>query len=125
MFRLAWKRQGHTLDELVFVAPFGIWGSLVGLTLNILCLIAQFYIAVFPRNAQPNAEGFFQAYLAAPIVLLMHILWKILKRSPFMRPSTIDLETGRRLLDTSQFIEEERAERMSWPIWKRFYYKIC
>ncbi|CAF1518658.1 unnamed protein product [Rotaria magnacalcarata] len=125
MFRLAWKRQGHTLDELVFVAPFGIWGSVVGLALNILCLIAQFYIAVFPQNAQPNAEGFFQAYLAAPIVLLMYILWKILKRSPFMRPSTIDLEAGRRLLDASQFIEEERAEQMSWPIWKRFYYKLC
>ena len=48
MFRLAWKEQGHTLDELAFVAPLGIMGSCCGLLLNILCLIAQLYIAVSP-----------------------------------------------------------------------------
>ena len=111
MFRLAWKAQGHTLDELAFAAPFGIWGSCLGLLLNILCLIAQFYIAVSPLDAPPSAEAFFKAYLAAPIVIIFYIVWKIWKRTPFMRPSTIDLVTGRRLLDTQQLIAEERAER--------------
>lgn len=39
-FRQAWKYHGHTLDELPFKSPFGIWGSIIGLTLNILVLIA-------------------------------------------------------------------------------------
>jgi yeast amino acid transporter len=39
-FRQAWKYHGHTEDELPFRSPFGIWGSVVGLTLNILVLIA-------------------------------------------------------------------------------------
>ena len=125
MFRLAWKAQGHTLDELAFVAPFGVWGSWLGLLLNILCLIAQFYIAVFPLHGSASAEGFFQAYLAAPIVLIFYLGWKLCKRTPFMRPSTIDLVTGRRLLDTQQLIDEERAERRSFPVWKRLYMELC
>lgn len=47
MFRAAWKAQGHTLDELPFASPMGVLGSYIGLILNILCLVAQFYIALF------------------------------------------------------------------------------
>jgi amino acid transporter len=125
MFRLAWKAQGHTLDELTFTAPFGIVGSCLSLLLNILCLVAQFYIAVFPLDASPSAEAFFQAYLAAPIVILFFVVWKIWKRTPFRRPTTIDLVTGRRSLDTQELIDEERAERATWPLWKRVYFKLC
>jgi amino acid transporter len=125
MFRLAWKAQGHTLDELAFAAPLGIVGSCIGLLLNILCLIAQFYIAIFPIDASPSAEAFFEAYLAAPILILFYVFWKIWKKTPFMRPSTIDLVTGRRLLDTQELIAEEKAERKAWPAWKRIYFKLC
>jgi amino acid transporter len=125
MFRLAWKAQGHTLDELAFKAPFGIWGSCFGLLLNVLCLIAQFYIAVFPLGGPSSAEAFFQAYLAAPILIVFYLVWKIWKRPPFMRPSTIDLVTGRRFLDTEELIAEERNERMNWPLWKKLYFTFC
>ena len=40
-FRAAWKYHGHTIDELPFRAPFGIWGSWVGLVLIFLVLVAQ------------------------------------------------------------------------------------
>ncbi|CAF0934661.1 unnamed protein product [Adineta ricciae] len=125
MFRLAWKAQGHTLDELAFLAPFGVWGSIIGLVLNILCLVAQFYLAVFPLDSSPNAEEFFQAYIAVPFILVFYIVWKVWKKTPFMRPSTIDLDTGRRQIDTQQLIDEERAERMAWPRWKRIYDTLC
>lgn len=125
MFRWAWKTQGHTLDELAFVAPFGVIGSWFGLILNILCLIAQFYIAIFPIGASPSAEAFFQAYLAAPILVIFYVVWKIWKKTPFMRPSTIDLVTGRRLLDTQQIIDEERIKRAAWPLWKKIYFELC
>lgn len=39
-FRAAWKHHGHTLDELPFRSVFGVWGSWLGLILNILVLIA-------------------------------------------------------------------------------------
>ncbi len=46
-FRQAWKYHGHTTDELPFKSPFGIWGSALGLTLNILVLIATVRTTIF------------------------------------------------------------------------------
>ena len=125
MFRLAWKAQGHKLDELAFTAPFGIVGSCLGLLMNVVCLIAQFYIALFPVDGASSAQAFFEAYLAAPIVILFYVVWKVWKRTPFQRPTTIDLDTGRCSLDTQELIDEERAERAKWSLWKRVYFKLC
>ena len=46
-FRGAWAYNGHTVDELPFKAAFGIYGSFVGLALNILCIMASFYVDVW------------------------------------------------------------------------------
>jgi yeast amino acid transporter len=46
-FRAAWKAQGHIKAELPYEAVFGVMGSWYGLILNIICLIATFYVALF------------------------------------------------------------------------------
>ncbi|XP_055339240.1 uncharacterized protein LOC129588863 [Paramacrobiotus metropolitanus] len=137
-FRQAWKAQGHTLDELPFRATFGVWGSVYGMGFNILILIAQFYVAVSPLKGEPSAADFFSAYLAAPIVLAFYVVWKLIKRTPFMvttkgnkegfwlfRTETIDLMSGRRDLDLKEILAEERARHAELPAWKRFYIHIC
>jgi amino acid transporter len=48
-FRHAWKVQGHIKAELPYEAMFGVWGSWYGLILNILCMAATFYVALFVR----------------------------------------------------------------------------
>lgn len=40
-FRAAWAYQGHTLDEIPFKAIGGVYGSWLGLVLNVLVLIAS------------------------------------------------------------------------------------
>lgn len=45
-FRHAWKVQGHVKEELPYQAMFGVLGSWYGLFLNVLCMIATFYVAV-------------------------------------------------------------------------------
>jgi amino acid transporter len=42
-FRKAWVSKGHTLEELPYQAPFGLWGSVIGLFGWLLVLIAIFY----------------------------------------------------------------------------------
>jgi yeast amino acid transporter len=118
-FRRAWRIQGHTLDELPFKAAFGVWGSWVGLVFNILCLIAQFYVALFPIGGEPNAYDFFEAYLAAPIVIAFFVFWKILKRTKFVRPRDVDLVSGRRELDLKAILEEEREQMTHWRWYKK------
>jgi len=116
-FRQAWKAQGHTLTELPYVASTGVLGSWFGLIVCALVLIAQFYVAVDPVGGSENhAIDFFQAYLAAPLILVMFIVYKVWHRTPFMvvangnqatgyfPTETIDLTSGRSKLPA---VEEE------------------
>ncbi|CAK4029852.1 probable amino acid transporters [Lecanosticta acicola] len=129
-FRTAWKKQGHSLEELAFRSQPGVWGSWVGFIFNCLVLIAQFWVGVWPigyASMTPSdiAEGFFQAYLAAPIVILSYVVYKVWKKTPFIRSHNMDLHTGIRDLNIAELIEEERAERATWPAWKRAYKFFC
>lgn len=123
-FRSAWKRAGRTTDDLPFAAMFGTVGSWIGLALNILCLIAQFYVALWPIDGSPNAEAFFESYLAAPIVVLFFVGYKLYYRqwSLGIPLSEINVDEGRRELDIVAFraeLDAERAEKATWPAWKR------
>ncbi|KAH7041026.1 amino acid permease [Microdochium trichocladiopsis] len=107
-FRLAWAQQGYTLNQIPYQAPFGIWGSAVGLALNVICLIATAYNALYPSpSAVPNAEDFFMSFLAAPIVLALYLGYKIVMRdwSLWVKLAEMDLKTGIRIYD-----EEEVGE---------------
>lgn len=118
-FRMAWKAAGHTLDELPFKSAVGVWGSYLCLLINVLALIAQFYVALYPIGG-PNlsAKIFFEDYLAGPFLLGLYIMWKCW--SWFMRPEdrplyvkikNIDIYTGMRenqLAISGQDVPEEQ-----------------
>lgn len=48
-FRLAWRQRGYDLRRIPYRPPLGIWGSAIGLALNLLCLIATFYNSLYVR----------------------------------------------------------------------------
>jgi len=52
-FRMAWALQGHTIAELPYRAAFGVYGSYLGIFLICICLIAQFYTALFVSMFEP------------------------------------------------------------------------
>ena len=129
-FRQAWKRQGRTLDELAFRSQPGVFGSWVGFMFNVLILIAQFWVGFAPigwedNTPTENISSFFQAYLAAPIVLAFYLPYKIWFRTPFMRTHEMDVTTGMRELNIRELLIEERKEQAEWPRWKRWYKLLC
>lgn len=96
--------HGHTLDELPFRAAFGVWGSWVCLFINVISLMAQFYVALYPIGG-PNLDAttFFQLYLAGPLLIFLYLCWKIYSwfvrpadRPLFIRAKDIDIYTGMR-----------------------------
>ncbi|PLB54650.1 amino-acid permease inda1 [Aspergillus steynii IBT 23096] len=118
-FRNAWKYNGRTLDEIPFRAVGGIYGSYLGLTLIILVLIAQFYVAICPPGGGINdAEGFFQTYLALPVVIFFWICGFLWKRRGWLRTSQIDIDSGRREVDWPE-IHAERQRIAAMPGWRR------
>jgi len=124
-FRRGMKAQGHSIEELPFQAVLGVWGSYFGLLMNFLCIVAQFYIAVAPIGGTANAYDFFVQMLALPVIIACFVGWKVWHRTRFVRASEMDLLTGRRELDLAAAKEEERIERVTWPIWKKVYYWFC
>ncbi|KAI9773507.1 MAG: glyceraldehyde-3-phosphate dehydrogenase 1 [Candelina submexicana] len=129
-FRAGWKKQGHTLDELAFKSQPGVIGSWCGFVFNVLVLIAQFWTGFAPvgyatKSASVLVTDFFQAYLAFPVVLAFYIPYKIYFKTPFIRSANMDLHTGIRELNLAELLAEERAEKASWPMWKRIYKIIC
>lgn len=104
-FRAGWKAQGRSKAELPYQASLGVIGSYYGLILNILCLIATFYTSLYPVGGSPNAQAFFESYLAAPVVIALYVGWKLWihfgRREPlsfYVRASDMDLTSGLRAL---------------------------
>jgi amino acid transporter len=129
-FRKGWHAQGHTLDELAFRSQPGIVGSWIGFLLNVLVLAAQFWTGFAPigyadMTASEIAINFFQVYLAAPIVIAFYVPFKLYYRTAVVRSHNMDLHSGIRELNLSELIAEERAERATWPMWKRVYKHFC
>jgi amino acid transporter len=125
-YRRAWKHAGRDLDELPFKAMFGVAGSYVGLGLNIIALIATFYVSLYPVGGPDlDVEAFFIGYLAAPIVLVFFFGHKIyvfattrsLKWGVNLR--TIDVDEGRRELNLREEMDAERAANRALPFWKK------
>lgn len=129
-FRKGWKVQGHTLDELAFKSQAGLIGSWIGFLLNCLVLVAQFWTGFAPigyasMTSSELVQNFFEVYLAAPVVIMFYVVYKVWKRTPFIRSHNMDLHTGIRELNIAELVAEERAERAHWPAWKKAYKFLC
>lgn len=123
-FRLAWKAQGRSLDELTFKANTGIIGSIYTLVFLLFVLALQLYIG------HVSAEAFFQNFLGAIVVILFYIGHKLYSRSwTMLRPlKEIDLDSGRRHLDIELIrseLAEERERIHQKPWWWRIWNYWC
>jgi yeast amino acid transporter len=129
-FRAGWKAQGHTLDEIPFKSQVGVIGSWVGFLFNCLVLIAQFWVGFAPvgyadDSASYLVSNFFEAYLAAPIIIAFYVPYKLYYKTPFVKAADMDMATGRRDLDIQDILDQERAEQAQWPMWKKVWHTFC
>lgn len=76
-------------------------------------------------TASQQVQSFFQAYLAAPIVMIMFLAFKLIKRTRFRRLSEIDVDSEKRELDLAAIVAEERTEQATWPMWKKIWKTLC
>lgn len=125
-FRAGWLAQGHTIDQLPFQACFGVWGSYVGIFMNVLCMVATFYTALFPIGGSPNAMDFFETYLAAPFIFALYLGWRFYKHRGskwYISAQDMDVTSGMRmdieeLREIAAKAQSANAGIASWP--KRF-----
>ncbi|KAI9820370.1 MAG: hypothetical protein M1827_005994 [Pycnora praestabilis] len=117
-FRHAWKLQGHALEELPYQAQFGIIGSYLGFSLNVIALIATFYTSLYPPGSSPSAQGFFEVYLAGPVVIFFYLIWKVYTRGRggmYVKLRDMDLNTGRREFEFDPLDGQEKETWLNLP----------
>ncbi|KAI0444029.1 amino acid permease/ SLC12A domain-containing protein [Xylaria telfairii] len=123
-FRKAWAYHGHTLDEIPFKAIAGVYGSWLGLFLIFLVLAAQFYVAVSPIGKNlGDAEGFFNSYLALPVVLVFAAGGLAWNRKGWLRTKDMDIDTGRREHNWDE-INAYRQQLAALPAWRRLLHAM-
>ena len=129
-FRRAWHTQGHTLDELAFKSSVGVIGSWIGFIANVIILIAQFWTGFSPvgwenMTGSELAIHFFQAYLAAPVVIIMYLGHKLWIRPKIVRTRDMNVFTGKREINVKDLLKEERVDKKAWPRWRKLYKFFC
>ncbi|KAI5950968.1 HIP1 [Candida jiufengensis] len=103
----------------------GDYGAYFSMLLNVLILVGQFYVALWPVSGENfQVVTFFEAYLAAPIVLVSYIGHKVWTRNwrLYIKAEDIDLVTGRNLVDVDVIKQEMYEEKEAWSQ-KSFWYK--
>ncbi|CRG86607.1 Lysine-specific permease [Talaromyces islandicus] len=102
-FRAAIKKQG--LEHLL---PFKNWtypyGPILAVILNIVLVLVQGWSAFSPSFA---AVDFVSYYIEIPIMIVMFIVWKLVKRTRFVRLDEMDLVSDRY---DGGFTPDERAQ---------------
>ncbi|SYW86206.1 probable GAP1 - amino acid transport protein [Ustilago bromivora] len=126
-FRMAWARNGHTLEELPWKSPFGVWGSVYGAFFNVLVIIFTFYTSVFPigegeMSKTDRVNAFFQGFISVPVVVLVFLIpYKLIKRTRFVKIDEIDISTGRRDPVPVEVLRREREEEKAKPLYNRVW----
>ncbi|KAH3670858.1 hypothetical protein WICMUC_004827 [Wickerhamomyces mucosus] len=123
-FRRALKVQGRTTDELTYVAQGGILGSCYGIFMNILVIIGQFWVALFPTS-KADAKSFFEVFLSLAIFIVFYIGHKIWKKNYilFIRAKDMDIDTGRKHVDM-ELLKEEILHEKTLLAESPLYYRI-
>ncbi|KDN40886.1 putative amino acid permease [Tilletiaria anomala UBC 951] len=125
-FRAAWKRAGHTLEELPWKSPIGIFGAWYGGLFCILVVILQMIIAVWPIGSEEMTTSarvvvFFQSCLALPVVILFYCIGEALWHDGWIQVEDIDISTGRREPVPVDILRREREEAKATPIYKQVW----
>jgi yeast amino acid transporter len=76
-------------------------------------------------SSSERTKIFFEGYLAAPIVIVCYIGFKLWKKTSIRRIQDIDVVSGRRELDLEHILAEEKAVQATWPRWKKVWKTFC
>ncbi|EWC47308.1 hypothetical protein DRE_03427 [Drechslerella stenobrocha 248] len=119
-FRAAWKAQGNSLDQLAYRSQGGLFGSYLGLSLNIIVFLAVLWTALFTTDSwKPTIKNFLMTYLTVPIVIVQYFGYKFFFKTKILTVDKIDLVTGCIGLEDESWIEERKAREADWPKWKK------
>jgi amino acid transporter len=126
-FRAAMTHQGQSIKYLPFKACFGVYGSYLGLLINVLCICAQMFLAFSPIHGSLTSTSWVMEVVAVPVIFGFYAVWKLCtsrKKGGWISLTEMDLVTGRKD-DLVKAHQEDAAERAGWSPLKRVFRFLC
>lgn len=119
-FRRAWTKQGHTSSELPFKSILYPWNAYFGLAANIFLALIQGWTTLSPFKA----GKFVDSYILLALFPVIFVVYKLFKRTRFLRAYEVDLDSGRRAdLDQSKKSHSRLAKFSKSPTWIQTLWK--
>lgn len=102
-FRTAMRRQGkeHLLPFKNWTYP---WGPAASIVLNSVLVLVQGWSAFSPKF---DAVSFVSYYIELPIMLIMYVAWKLIKRTKVVKLEEMDLVTDTHTADENKKLPVE------------------
>ncbi|CAH2351868.1 general amino-acid permease Gap1p [[Candida] railenensis] len=125
-FRMALSAQGRSTDEVAFVSPMGVWGSIAGAVILFLIVIGEIWVSIWPIGEAASNITFWQNCLSLPLTIVLWAAHKTYYRSWglwWIKLVEIDLDTGRRDIDV-EVLKQEIADEKELLRTKPFYVRI-
>jgi lysine-specific permease len=88
-FRKAFLAQGHDLSELKFRAKFYPFGPIFAMALCLIVTLGQNYTAFIGETI--DWQGILVSYIGLPLVLILYIGYKVVKKTKWIKPEEADL----------------------------------
>ncbi len=118
-FVRARRSQGIPDSELVYRAPLGLYGTYAALFVCIIVAIFKNFSVFVHSSAAGGKYGnfdyqnFITGYLGIPIYFVMAVAYKLVHKTKFKTPLTIDLYTGRQQVDDEEARFQQREKEIS------------
>ncbi|KAF9019169.1 hypothetical protein CPC16_011231 [Podila verticillata] len=111
-FRMCWKAQGHTPDQLPYQSWGYPYGHYLATVIGVCCVVASFYLSIdskpnaaaFPLGAEDPAyktarnhwaQGLLGAWFPWLLATTLFVSYKMIKGTKIVDPAQADLDTGR------------------------------
>jgi lysine-specific permease len=92
-FRRAYVLQGYNVDDLPFKARLFPFGPIFAFLVCSFVLVGQGYSTWTAVPIDPVA--LVACYIGVPIVVVLYVVYKVVKRTKFIPLAEVDLVTGR------------------------------
>lgn len=107
-FRKGWTKQGNSVDELPFKAPFYPYTNYFGIGLGLFLCLVQGWTVFVPFDA----GGFVDAYVMIPVFIIVYLACKYFKKTKYVSYEDMDFESDRlEGVDVVTNEEEQFAEK--------------
>lgn len=120
-FRIGFRKQGRSLDQLPYVAPLFPFADLFVIVIGTIIVFGQGYQTF---EAPIDGKNVVAAYIGLILAVVLYVGHKIIRRPAFVKSDEMDFVTGTLPLKEEQEEEYSAGRETKKPLWRKLISKV-